>query len=92
MLLKGDYAIAVLQSVTEVAQEHEEDVLHMLPQLGQTLAKQRRNYVLNQVLVRMYILDLTQRLSDFVMCSPCQWPLPREDHGYVITLHTQYIE
>ncbi|KAL5460117.1 hypothetical protein EMCRGX_G033543 [Ephydatia muelleri] len=34
------------------------------------------------VLVRLYILDLTQRLSDFVMFSPC---------GYVIIAHS-YIE
>ena len=27
---------------------------------------------------------LTQRLYDFVMCSPCQWPLPSEDHGLVL--------
>ena len=51
MLLKGtnnSYGISVFQSVMEVAQEHEEDVLllinHMLPQLEQTLAKQRWDY------------------------------------------------
>ena len=36
------------------------------------------------VMVRLCILDLTQGLSDHVRYSPCQWPLPPEDHGYVI--------
>ena len=43
------YGTSVLQSVAEVAQDHDEDVLllinHMLPELGRTLAKQRRDYM-----------------------------------------------
>ena len=53
MLLKGvknSYGMSALQSVMEVAQEHEEDVLLLIPQLGQTLAKQRRDYGLDQEL------------------------------------------
>ena len=52
--MKNSYGMSVLQSVMEVAQKHEEDVLllinHMLPQLGQTVAKQRRDYGLDQEL------------------------------------------
>ena len=48
MLLKGtknSYGISVFQSVMEVAQEHVLLLInHMLPQLGQTLAKQRWDY------------------------------------------------
>ena len=50
-LLKGvkeSYSLTVLESVTQVAQDQEDDVLllvnHMLPELGSTLAKQRRDY------------------------------------------------
>ena len=31
------------------------------------------------VLVKLCILDLTQRLPDFVISSSCHWPLPPED-------------
>ena len=41
------------------------------------------------VLVRLCILDLSQRLSDWIISSSCHWPLPPEDRGYaVITPHT----
>eukprot|EP00731_Ephydatia_muelleri_P012177 Em0006g1071a len=43
------------------------------------------------VLVRLCILDLTQRLPDLVISSSFHWPLPPEDHGYVIIAPT-YIE
>ena len=42
------------------------------------------------VLVRLCILDLTQRLPDLVKSISCHWPLPPEDpwlcHHYTHTL------
>ena len=53
--VKDSYGTSVLQTVADVAQEHEEDVLllidHMLPELGRTLAEQRRDYRSDQIYV-----------------------------------------
>ena len=49
--VKESYGETVLKSVVKVAQEQEDDVTllinHMLPELGNTLAKQRRDYGLD---------------------------------------------
>ena len=42
----------------------------------------------SMVLLRLCILDLTQRLPDLVISSSCHWPLPPEDRGYVVITHT----
>ena len=39
------------------------------------------------VLVRLCILDITQRLPDLVKSSSWHWPLPPEDRGYVLNAH-----
>ena len=50
--VKESYGPTVVSSVIEVAHEHEADVLmlvnHMLPELGKTLARQRRDYGLDE--------------------------------------------
>ena len=50
--IKKSYGDTVLKSVIEVALEQEEDVLllinHMLPELGKTLGRQRRDYALDE--------------------------------------------
>ena len=48
--VKKSYGMTVLQAVIQVAENHEDDVLllvnYILPLLGDTLAKQRRDYCL----------------------------------------------
>ena len=50
--VKDSYGPTVVASVIEVAHEHETDVLmlvnHLLPELGKTLARQRRDYGLDE--------------------------------------------
>ena len=72
-LLKGvkdSYGETVLMSVTQVVQEHEDDVLilinHILPALGTTLARQRRDYGLDLELFppEFPIEDQAQNIDD----------------------------
>ena len=52
MEVKQSYGEKVLEVVTDLAEEHSEDVLllinHMLPDLGRVLGRQRRDYGLDE--------------------------------------------
>ena len=68
--VKESYGLTVIESVVQVAQEQEDDVLllvnHLLPELGATLAKQRRDYGLDPALypVQFPVEDQARVIDD----------------------------